>query len=110
MTDAKGIRMHVTDKDLTEAEAESLDRAMYVVGNLPREALLKVVRHLLRAGLVYHRTKNLSILQSAIDSLGTTVRRSSDDMYQKHLQGARSRHERDRRPVTAEDAITALRR
>jgi hypothetical protein len=101
--------VHVADRDLTPAERAELDSAMAVVSRLPRDSVDRVVRHLLRVAIYFRRTKDTDVLQSAVESLFTMVRRANDETYQKHLHEALSRKD-DGASVDAETALAALRR
>ncbi|MEU4395243.1 hypothetical protein [Kribbella sp. NPDC023855] len=101
--------MNVTDRDLSSSERAMLDHAMAVIERLPREALLRVVRHLLRSGLYFRRTKDVEALLAAVRSVFVVARQGDDERYQKHLHEIKSEHDFTG-PVDPEDALAALRR
>ncbi|WP_460664534.1 transcription antitermination NusB family protein [Kribbella swartbergensis] len=99
--------MNVSDRDLTEDELIALDRAMKIVDRMPREAVDRVVRHLLRVGIYFRRTKNVDALHAAVDSLFYMVRANRDEHYGKRVSEARHH---TRGSVSAQEALAALRK
>jgi len=97
--------MHITDQDLTPEELEALGRAMFVVERLPRDAVDRVVRHLLRVGLYFRRTGEVAALRTAFDSLGHMVRKNADEQYQKRSAASRDEVSRSLGP---EELLAAL--
>ncbi|MEU0092673.1 hypothetical protein [Kribbella sp. NPDC006257] len=101
--------MNVSDQDLTSAELAALNRAMEVVDRLPREAVDRVVRHLLRVGLYFRRTRNPEVLSAAVDSLFHMVKKNSDDTYRKRSSDAPHRDRREQ-SMDAQQVLAELRK
>jgi hypothetical protein len=98
--------MNVNDRDLTADELAALDRAMESVERLPRDAVDRVMRHMLRVGLYHQRTGDPAALRTAMESLPMTMRRSDDEQYAKQIRAAR---ERTSTSVDVKTALAALR-
>jgi hypothetical protein len=98
---ADGVRPHQTPVCAGQERSKTAGEH----GRAPRDAVDRVVRHLLRVGLYFRRTGEVAALRTAFDSLGHMVRKNADEQYQKRSAASRDEVSRSLGP---EELLAAL--